>query len=105
MPCCISDNRNSSALGLSNSYARRAPAQRGALGRRWESCSTPGHSRYQPSAQQGKSPPQVLVHGLLLGCKGRRCSSSVGWVLALGTQAGGFGGGHQLHPHQNRAAG
>lgn len=82
---CISDNRNSSALGLSNGYARRAPARSGALGLCWESCSTPRHSRHLPSTEQGESPPQLLIHCLLLGCKGRKYSSSLGWALALGT--------------------
>lgn len=86
--CSISDNGNSSALGLSNGYARRAPAQSGALGWCWVHCSTPRHSRHLPSTKQGESPPRLLVHGLLLGCKGGRCSSGLGWVLALGTQEG-----------------
>lgn len=46
----------------------------------------PRHSRQLPSAEQGKSPPQCLLHSLLLGCEGRRCSSGLGWVLALGNK-------------------
>lgn len=47
----------------------------------------PRLSRQLPSAERGKSPPQRLLHSLLLGCKGRRCSSGLGWVLALGNKA------------------
>lgn len=55
----------------------------------------PRHSRQLPSAEQGKSPTQHLLHNLLLGCEGRRCSSGLVWVLALGNKAGGFGQEHQ----------
>lgn len=55
----------------------------------------PGNSRQLPSAERGKSPPWHLLHRFLLGCEGRKCSSGLGWVLALANKASGFGGGHQ----------
>lgn len=90
--CCISDNRNSSALGLSSGYARRAPRTQGpcterSAGVKLGEPQYPRHSRQLPSAEQGKSPPPCLVHSLVLGCEGRRCSSGLGWVPALGNKA------------------
>lgn len=99
--CCISDNRNSSALGLSNRYADRAPVQNRVLGWCWVSCGSPGHSR------QLWAKAFCRFWSVVFSWAARQEGAAL--VLAgrwhWEHKAGGFEGEYQLCSHQSRMAG